>query len=120
MHIMACSEITQAIQRAESGTATAGRYGRRPSYFFKVHQVPFAGTLPLMVNHFPANDDSARFYRVRVDGVTQMDPWTDEKWVQTHYAAQTITATTVSGVSGYYPRAPGRTSSRPSLPPSRA
>jgi len=73
-----------------------------------------------MVNHFPAYDDSARFYRVRVDGLTQMDPWTDEKWVLTHYAAQTINPTTVGGGPGYYPCAPGRTISRPSPPPSRA
>jgi hypothetical protein len=77
-----------------------------PSYFFQVDQVPFAGTLPLMVNHFRAYNDGARFYRVRVDGVTHMDPWTDEKWVLTHYAAQTINPTTVGGVTGYYPVRP--------------
>jgi hypothetical protein len=78
-----------------------------PTYFYQVHQVPFAGTLPLMVNHFRAYNDGARFYRVRVDGVTHTDPWTDEKWILTHYAAQTTLTTSVAGVPGYYPvRAP--------------
>ena len=77
-----------------------------PSYFFQVHNVPFAGTLPLMVNHFRAYNDGARFYRVKVDGVTHTDPWTDEKWNGVHYVAVTTSTTTVGGAAGYYPVRP--------------
>ena len=77
-----------------------------PSYFFQVHNVPFAGTLPLMVNHFRAYNDGARFYRVKVDGVVHTDPWTDEKWNGVHFVAVTTSTTTVGGVPGYYPVRP--------------
>ncbi len=73
-----------------------------PSYFFQVHDVPFAGTLPLMVNHFRAYNDGARFYRVKVDGVVHTDPWTDEKWNGVQYVAVTSSTVTVGGASGYY------------------
>jgi hypothetical protein len=73
-----------------------------PSYFFQVHNVPFGGTLPLMVNHFRAYNDGARFYRVKVDGVVHTDPWTDERWNGVHYVAVTTSTTTVGGASGYY------------------
>jgi len=77
-----------------------------PSYFFQVHQVPFAGTLPLMVNHFRAYNDGARYYRVKVDGVVHTDPWTDERWNGVQYVTQTTSTTTVGGASGYYPVRP--------------
>ena len=73
-----------------------------PSYFFQVHNVPFAGTLPLMINHFRAYNDGARFYRVKVDGVVHTDPWTDEKWNGVHYVAVTTSTQTVGGAGGYY------------------
>ncbi len=68
----------------------------------QVHDVPFAGTLPLMVNHFRAYNDGARFYRVKVDGVVHTDPWTDEKWNGVQYVAVTSSTVTVGGASGYY------------------
>lgn len=74
-----------------------------PSYFFQVQNVPFAGTLPLMINHFRAYNDGARFYRVKVDGVVHTDPWTDEHWNGVHYVAVTTSTTTVGGAAGYYP-----------------
>jgi hypothetical protein len=74
-----------------------------PTYFFQVQNVPFAGTLPLMVNHFRAYNDGARFYRVKVDGVVHTDPWTDEHWNGVHYVAVTTSTTTVGGSPGYYP-----------------
>jgi hypothetical protein len=76
-----------------------------PSYFFQVHQVPFAGTLPLMVNHFRAYNDGARFYRVKVDGVVHTDPWTDERWNGISYVAVTTT-THRRRVARLVPRAP--------------
>lgn len=77
-----------------------------PTYFFQVHQVPFAGTLPIMVNHFRAYNDGARFYRVKVDGIVHTDPWTDERWNGFQYVAQTTSTTTVGGAPGYYPVRP--------------
>jgi len=77
-----------------------------PTYFFQVHQVPFAGTLPLMVNHFRAYNDGARFYRVKVDGVVHTDPWTDERWNGVSYVAVTTNTHTVGGSSGWYPVRP--------------
>jgi hypothetical protein len=79
-----------------------------PTYFFQVKQVPFAGTLPLMINHFRAYNDGARFYRVKVDGVVHTDPWVDEKWNGASYVATTTATQTVGGAAGYYPvRPPG-------------
>ena len=77
-----------------------------PSYFFQVHQVPFGGTLPLMVNHFRAYNDGARFYRVKVDGVVHTDPWTDEKWNGISYVAVTTTDAHRRRVARLVPRAP--------------
>ncbi len=77
-----------------------------PTYFFQVNKVPFAGTLPLMVNHFRAHNDGARYYRVKVDGVVHTDPWTDERWNGLQYVAQTTSTTTVGGAPGYYPVRP--------------
>jgi len=77
-----------------------------PSYFFQVNNVPFAGTLPLMVNHFRAYNDGARFYRVKVDGVVHTDPWTDERWNGLQFVAVTTTTQTVGGAPGYYPVRP--------------
>jgi hypothetical protein len=68
--------------------------------------VPFAGTLPLMVNHFRAYNDGARFYRVKVDGVVHTDPWTDERWNGISYVAVTTVTSAVGGSSGWYPVRP--------------
>jgi hypothetical protein len=77
-----------------------------PTYFFQVDNVPFAGTLPLMVNHFRAYNDGARFYRVLVDGVVHTDPWTDEYWNGFEYVAVTTSTSTVGGSAGCYPVRP--------------
>jgi hypothetical protein len=77
-----------------------------PSYFFQVKNAPFGGTLPLMINHFRAYNDGARFYRVKVDGVIHTDPWTDEKWNGTQYVPVTTSTQTVGGAVGWYPVKP--------------
>ena len=77
-----------------------------PSYFFQVHNVPFAGTLPLMVNHFRAYNDGARFYRVKVDTIVHTDTWTDERWNGFDYVAVPTPTQTVGGASGFYPVRP--------------
>ena len=77
-----------------------------PSYFFQVHQVPFAGTLPLMVNHFRAHNDGARFYRIKVDGVAHTDTWVDEFWNGFNYVPVPTPTQTVGGSAGWYPVRP--------------
>jgi hypothetical protein len=77
-----------------------------PSYFFQVHQVPFAGTLPLMVNHFRAYNDGARFYRIKVDGVAHTDTWVDEFWNGFNYVPVPTPTQTVGGSAGWYPVRP--------------
>jgi len=74
-----------------------------PSYFFQVKQVPFAGTLPLMINHLRAHNDGAAYYRVSVDGVVHTDAWTDYHWNGFNYVAQTVGTISVAGQPGYYP-----------------
>ncbi|MFN2165254.1 MAG: hypothetical protein ACK2U9_03220, partial [Anaerolineae bacterium] len=51
-----------------------------PGYFYQVKDAPFGGTLSLMVNHERAYADGARYYAVRVDGITQSTSWNDYKW----------------------------------------
>lgn len=74
-----------------------------PTYFYQVKNVPFGGTLPLMVNHERADLDGAAWYRVLVDGVVRSDSWADEKWNGTQYVAVTTAPTIVAGQPGYYP-----------------
>lgn len=81
-----------------SGLATTD-----PGYFYQVTNVPFGGTLPLMVNHQRAANDGAVYYRVKVDGVLRSDSWSDYRWNGTHYVLQTIGPVNVSGHPDYYP-----------------
>ncbi|MGD0001506.1 MAG: hypothetical protein ABSE21_15520 [Bryobacteraceae bacterium] len=74
-----------------------------PTYFYQVKNVPFGGTLPLMVNHERADLDGTSWYRVLVDGVVRSDSWADEKWNGTQYVAVTTAPTIVAGQPGYYP-----------------
>lgn len=77
-----------------------------PSYFYQVKNVPFGGTLPLMVNHLRAFNDGAAYYRVKVDGTIHTDAWTDEKWNGFEYLAVTTATVNVAGQPGYYPVRP--------------
>jgi hypothetical protein len=45
-----------------------------PTYFYQVKNVPFGGTLPLMVNHERADLDGTAWYRVLVDGAATRGP----------------------------------------------
>lgn len=74
-----------------------------PAYFYQVHNTPFGGTLPLMVNHLRAFNEGAAYYRVKVDGVVRSDTWTDEKWNGTTYVGQPTAPTIVAGQPGFYP-----------------
>ncbi len=81
-----------------SGLATTD-----PGYFYQVTNVPFGGSLPLMVNYQRAANDGAVYYRVKVDGALRRDSWSDYKWNGTQYVLQTIGPVNVSGNPDYYP-----------------
>ncbi|WP_263383668.1 YncE family protein [Granulicella arctica] len=82
-----------------------------PTYFYQVKNVPFGGTLPLMVNHQLAANDGAAFYRVLVykdAALTTLElidtaPITDEHWNGTQYTAVTTPTTVINGKPGYLP-----------------
>lgn len=69
---------------------------------YPVKNVPFGGTLPLMINHERAANDGAAYYRIKIDGVVRMDTWTDDKWNGTAFVTQTMTPLVVNGQPGYY------------------
>ncbi len=81
-----------------SGLATTD-----PGYFYAVTNVPFGGSLPLMVNYQRAANDGAVYYRVKVDGALRSDSWSDYKWNGTQYVLQTIGPVNVSAQPDYYP-----------------
>jgi hypothetical protein len=73
-----------------------------PTYFYQVDNTPFGGTLPLMVNHLRADNEGAKYYRVKVDGVAHTDSWTDEKWNGSDYVAQINAPISIGSENGYY------------------
>ncbi len=77
-----------------------------PGAHYPVKNVPFGGTLPLMVNHERAANDGARYYRLKINGVIRMDTWTDDKWNGTTFVTETMTPLVVNGQPGYYPVRP--------------
>jgi hypothetical protein len=76
-----------------------------PTYPYQFHNVPFGGTLPILVNHQRAYDSGARFYRVLMDSAPRFDGYTDYRWnaALNRYEARTQGATTVGLTSGLYP-----------------
>jgi len=80
-----------------------------PTYFFQVANVPFAGTLPLMINYMAALNIGAAYYRVTTTSpasaipVPQNITWTDEHWNGTEFVADTTGPTVVGGLSDCYP-----------------
>jgi hypothetical protein len=77
-----------------------------PGAHYPVQNVPFGGTLPIMVNHQRAANDGAAFYRIKIDGNVRMDTWTDDKWNGVTFATETMMAAIVGGQPGYYPVRP--------------
>ena len=75
-----------------------------PAYFFGVHDAPFGGSLPVMVNFTRAELDGAAFYRVTVDGPggVRTDEFPTAKWNGVAYDPVTITTQTVGGLAGFY------------------
>ncbi len=82
-----------------------------PHLPLQVLNVPFGGTLPLMVNHATAYANGAAFYRVLVykdAALTMLElvdtaPVSDEKWNGTTYADVTTNTVTIAGKPGYLP-----------------
>jgi hypothetical protein len=74
-------------------------------YFYQVNNVPFGGTLPLIIDHKDAFAAGARFYRVLVNGAPGLDVWTDLKLNPvTHvFDAVTMTPANIGAVPGFYP-----------------
>jgi hypothetical protein len=74
-----------------------------PGYFYPVTNVPFGGSLPLMVNFQRAANDGAAYYRVRIDGALRSDSWSDYRWNGTQYVLQAIGPVNVGGSANFYP-----------------
>jgi hypothetical protein len=72
-------------------------------YFYAVTNVPFGGTLPLMLNFQRAANDGAAYYRVWIDNVLRSDSWSDYRWSGTQYVLQTIGPVNVGGNPNFYP-----------------
>jgi len=77
-----------------------------PGAHYSVKNVPFGGTLPLMINYTRAANDGAAYYRFKIDGVVRMDTWTDDKWNGTSFVTQTMTPKVINSQPGYYPVRP--------------
>ncbi len=79
-------------------------------YFYQVDNVPFGGTLPIMIDHAQAYGKGARYYCVKVNGVPGMDVWTDLKLNTStgQFVTTTMSPATIGSTPGCYPvRAPG-------------
>lgn len=74
-----------------------------PSYFYQVHNVPFGGSLPVMINFLRAGLDGASFYQVKVDGVLRTDQFPTAKWDGMEYVPTTFGTQVVNGTPGFYP-----------------
>lgn len=79
-------------------------------YFYQVDNVPFGGTLPIMIDHAHAYGMGARFYCVKVNGVAGKDVWADLKLDTStgEFVTTTMSPATIGSTPGCYPvRAPG-------------
>jgi hypothetical protein len=74
-----------------------------PAYFYQVHNAPFGGTLPIMINHPAAAAAGATFYRIKIDGAAHLDTWTDQKWNGTSYVPETLAPVAFGPQQGFFP-----------------
>ena len=74
-------------------------------YFYQVANVPFAGTLPIIIDHKDAYAAGARYYRVLVNGSPGLDVWTDLKLntVTSVFDPVTMTPVNIGATPGFYP-----------------
>ncbi|MGA2009169.1 MAG: hypothetical protein ABSH51_01360 [Solirubrobacteraceae bacterium] len=68
---------------------------------YPVTGAPFGGSLSLLVNYPQMTLDGAKYYRVLVDGVAQLNSWTVE--LAPGPGTDTIAPTTVGATTGCYP-----------------
>jgi hypothetical protein len=74
-------------------------------YFYQVDNVPFGGTLPIIIDHKDAWVAGARYYRVLVNGSPGLDVWTDLKLNSATEVFDPVTMTPISigAIPGFYP-----------------
>jgi sugar lactone lactonase YvrE len=69
-----------------------------PSYFFRVKNASFGGSVHVMLNFPTMRSLGASFYRVYAGGVLQQETWTNYKWNGSTFVPQTVAPV----ASGYY------------------
>jgi hypothetical protein len=74
-----------------------------PGYFYQVQNVPFGGSLPVMVNFLRAGLDGASFYQVEVDGNLRTDQFSTAIWDGSAYVPAVFGPQLLDGSPGYYP-----------------
>lgn len=121
--LICCNSVIEAVPYGTSGlqptgplligigfipfTAITGGLATTASgYFYPVTNVPFGGTLPLMINYQRALTDGCAYYRVFVDGNLRTDSWSDYFWNGTTYVLTPVTPQTVGGQPGFFPVRP--------------
>lgn len=72
-------------------------------YFYHVVDAPFGGTLPIMINHQHAANLGATHYRVRIDGITRSDSWSDYRWNGVQNVLTTVGPVTVGALNNCFP-----------------
>lgn len=77
--------------------------GSDPSYFYQVRNVPFGGSLPVMINFLRASLDDASCYQVKVDGNLRTDQFSTAIWNGTAYVPAVFGPQLLDGSPGYYP-----------------
>ena len=73
------------------------------AYFYHVVDAPFGGTLPIMINHQHAANIGASHYRVRIDGATRSDSWSDYRWNGVQNILTTVSPVSVAGLTNCFP-----------------
>lgn len=109
--VMGIGHVPFQFIEQDEASPNAGRANTSgTSYFFQVNNVPFGGTLHLMINHRDAYLAEARYYRVRFiqeDGSIVSVPggFTDFLWNRSlaRWDQAPTTQLTVSGFTGLYP-----------------
>ena len=121
--LVTCDQVIDEVQLATSGQQPSGprlegigfvpfdwitsggladTTGNDASYFFQVHDAPFGGSLPVMVNFVRAALEGASFYQVLVDGAVRTDQFPTAKWNGTEYAPIVVGTVSVNAVAGFY------------------
>lgn len=109
--VMGIGHVPFQFIEQDENSPNAGRANTSgTTYFFQVNNVPFGGTLHLMINHKSAYVAGARYYRVRfiqADGTIVSVPggFTDFLWNRSmaRWDQAPTSQLTMSGFTGLYP-----------------